>query len=345
MNSNPSTVTLVLDKYKYIGHSIFWLIYIGIAIFHYYYTGIFESVANIITVTLIDAISIYLIVIYLLPNFLLNKKKVKKFWALFTITIILNVTINFMIQNFIFESFDNCINSCILKQSYSLHHSFLFIVIAFGTKIYKHNLQFSREINNYESNKIQSELEYLKLQMNPHFLFNTLNSLYIQSKVDSKMASETIMKLSDILRYQIYECSNPKVFIKAEYDYIVNYLDLQKIRYNKLQIEVEQKGRFSGYMIYPFILISFVEDAIKFGVDNTAKNNYIKVIFEIVEKKLIFSVENSKNISNLQKNSQQESAMKNIKNRLKTLYGDDFSLKTIESEISYFVKLEIKLEL
>ncbi len=206
-------------------------------------------------------------------------------------------------------------------------------------------MHFAKEISKYKSNKIQSELDYLKLQMNPHFLFNTLNSIYIQSRVDSKKSADMIMKLSDILRYQIYECSNTKVFIKSEFEYVKNYLDLQQFRFSKLETDVEQKGRFGGYMVYPFIFISFVENAIKFGVDNSADNNYIKVIFEIVENKLHFSVENSKNISNLQKNSEQELELITIKNRLNTLYGNTFSLKTKESADIYIVKLEIKLEL
>lgn len=217
-------------------------------------------------------------------------------------------------------------------------------MIASGIKVYQYNIFSTQKIAKLETEKMQSELEHLKLQMNPHFLFNSLNNIYIQTRVNPKQAAETLLKLSDLLRYQIYECSDSKVFLKSEIEYIKNYLDIQKVRFTKLEVKIEQTGNITGLMVYPFLFIPFVENSIKHGVEASSNNNYIDIKFIIINKKLEFIIESSKINTKLQQNNKKEGSLKKIKNKLDNLYSNNYKLEIEDRENYYYVKLEINLE-
>lgn len=258
--------------------------------------------------------------------------------------VLTNFSLNFLLQYFIVKSISLNITEILVTMSYCLQHSLVFIILACGIKMFKYYILISQKVDNLENEKIQSELEYLKLQLNPHFLFNTLNNIHTLTRIKPELASDTLIKLSDLLRYQIYECSDSKVFVKSEFDYLINYLDLQKVRFENLEVIYEKDGNLSSYMVYPFIFIPFVENAVKHGVDNKRKNNIIKLFLGIDNNKLKFSIENSKISSNLQKNSKGGIGLKNVKRRLELLYPGRYSLRITENEDLYNVKLEIKLK-
>ena len=340
-----NSISFLSDKFKIFGHSIFWLIYIGLALFHMHYSTGFGGKYAIILVGLIDAVSIYFIVAFMMPRLLEKQTHYARFVMFFILVIVCNFLLNFLMQNFLFSSFDGCPHNCILKQSYSFQHSLVFIVMASGIKLFKINLDSVELISRLEKKKIQSELEYLKLQINPHFLFNTLNNIYIQSRIQPKEAGETLLKLSDLLRYQIYDCADKKVFLKSEIEFLKNYLDLHKIRFSKLSCTIEQKGNIAGLMIYPFILITFVDNAMKKSADLNTEGSFVNLNFEIVDNKIKFFVESSKNMSILQKKSiVYEDGLDKVKERMDLLYSGNHKLNIEESENKYIVKLEINLE-
>jgi LytS/YehU family sensor histidine kinase len=260
------------------------------------------------------------------------------------IAISANIIFNFILQNFIYSSLSPKLIDLFVKQAYSLELSVVFIGIAIGIKVFKINLSNLQRLRKLEQDKMSSELDFLKTQINPHFLFNTLNNIYIQTRIEPKIASDMVLKLSDLLRYQLYECNSGKVMLKSEVEYLRNYIDLQKIRIANIDIKFEQKGSFKGLMIYPFMLIPFLDNSFKHGSSLKGVDNFIHVFVDIVEKYLIFTVENSKNDTIVQNNKSSGTGLVNIKRRLELLYQNNYELKIENRENIYYVELKINLE-
>ncbi|MDD4150139.1 MAG: histidine kinase, partial [Bacteroidales bacterium] len=235
--------------------------------------------------------------------------------------------------------------TCLHRQVHSIQVSLVFIVIAIGIKIFIINQQNQFQIHKLEQAKTISELDFLKTQMNPHFLFNILNNIYIQTRIEPKKSSEMILKLSDLLRYQLYECSQDKVMLKAEVEYLRNYVELQKMRIAKVDIKFEQNGSFKGLMVYPFMFIPFLENAFKHGISSKNVDNFIHIFVEIVEKYVIFAVKNSKNDTKPSLGKKQGGiGLINIERRLELLYKDNYELTVEDREEYYYVKLKIELK-
>ncbi len=195
-----------------------------------------------------------------------------------------------------------------------------------------------------EKEKIRTELSYLKQQINPHFLFNSLNSIYSLTISKSKTATDAILKLSSILRYILYESGNTLVNLKDELSIINDYIELQKLRLNKkVTILFNIVGDPEYYKIEPFMLMPLVENAFKFGVDNVTKS-FIEINIAILHKKLEFNIKNKKVLS--QDNEKQDSGIgiKNVKRRLDLLYPDDYNFKIENSKDIFSVLLEINLK-
>ncbi len=296
-------------------------------------------------IAVIDVISVYFILYYLMPRFMERNQQLWKFAIYLSLTILTNLCWNFVLQNFIladgvisfFDSFE--------KQAYNIQLSMVFIFVAIGIKSFKFNIRDADEINRLEKAKIRSDLDFLKNQINPHFLFNVLNNVYIQTRIEPKKSGEMILKLSDLLRYQLYECSQDEVLLKAEVDYLSNYIELQRMRLAKIDLKFEQKGSFRGLMIYPFMFIPFLENAFKHGVSSQGKDNFIHVFVEIVEKYVIFVVKNSKIGTSATRGIKQGGiGLKNIERRLELLYKDNYELEIENEEDYYNVKLKINLK-
>lgn len=195
-----------------------------------------------------------------------------------------------------------------------------------------------------EKEKIRTELSYLKQQINPHFLFNSLNSIYSLTINKSKTATDAILKLSSILRYILYESENTLVNLKDELKIINDYIELQKLRLNKsIPISFNIIGKPESYKIEPFILMPLVENAYKFGVDNVTKS-FIDINIVIMHKKLEFSIKNKKVLCHDNEKQVSGIGIRNVKRRLDLLYPNEYSFKIEESDDIFSVLLEIKLK-
>ncbi|MDD4216718.1 MAG: histidine kinase [Bacteroidales bacterium] len=326
-------------------HLMFWLAYILFSGIVFYFGNSLTDDHSYFSALIIDFVSIYVILLVLIPKFVQKKYQLTKFFVLLILLILLNLTINFFLQNFIFANGELAFDTCLHRQIHSIQVSLVFIVIAIGIKIFMINQQNQLQMHKLEQAKTVSELDFLKTQMNPHFLFNILNNIYIQTRIDPKKSSEMILKLSDLLRYQLYECSQDKVMLKAEVEYLRNYVDLQKMRIAKIDIKFEQNGSFKGLMIYPFMFIPFLENAFKHGVSSKNVDNFIHIYAEIVEKYVIFAVKNSKNDTRpITEIKQGGIGLINIKRRLELLYKDNHELIIEDRDTYYYVKLKIELK-
>lgn len=195
--------------------------------------------------------------------------------------------------------------------------------------------------SNLENEKLISELAFLKSQINPHFLFNSLNNIYSLAYQKSEKTPEAILKLSEIMRYMLYESNENKVALSDEIRYLENYIELQKLRFkDKAYIKFELDGDIQNQKITPLVLISFVENAFKHGVA-TEKENPITIVLNVVSNKLFFQVLNKK--SNHNKDETGGIGLQNVKRRLDLLYKGQYRFHIEDNENIYNCELYLDL--
>ena len=187
-----------------------------------------------------------------------------------------------------------------------------------------------------ESEKLTAELSFLKMQINPHFLFNTLNNIYSLSLKKSDNTPDSILKLSDMMRYMLYEKEDAEyhVPLNKEIKYLENFIALQKLRYSgEMHMSFEIKGDTANQKICPLILVPFVENAFKHGVLNDAANPLSIQLTAAADNKLIFEIRNK--INNNNKDLNGGIGLVNVKKRLELLYPGRHQLETTETKTHY----------
>lgn len=207
----------------------------------------------------------------------------------------------------------------------------------------RRNIRIQRE--NSEKEKLQRELElnYLKEQVNPHFLFNSLNSIYALSRQQSSETPEVVMQLSELMRYQLESAKKDFVSLKEELEFIENYLLLEEKRLSKrCTIEFLIEGESSNYKIAPMLLIPFVENAIKHGAQATNEQSKIDVIVALKNTRLHVHVVNSKHTT-VAKSTRTGMGLENVKRRLNLLYSNAHILEINDMEKEYHVNLTIDI--
>ena len=195
-----------------------------------------------------------------------------------------------------------------------------------------------------ENEKLMAELRFLKAQINPHFLFNTLNNLYALAFTNSPNTTEVIAKLSQMMRYMLYDSNYPKVPLAKEIEYIENYISLEKLRLNQqIPINFEVKGDTQQATIVPLILITFLENAFKHGVNGNNPASWVKVVLLIEGNTCIYTVANS-TLSGLN-NSYEKSGigLQNLRRRLELSYPNGHDLTVENIDASHRVQLKLNL--
>ncbi|WP_299117435.1 histidine kinase [uncultured Winogradskyella sp.] len=194
-----------------------------------------------------------------------------------------------------------------------------------------------------ENNKKEIELQFLRTQLNPHFLFNSLNSIYSLVRSKSDDAQEAVITLSELMRYMLYEVGEAKVPLEIEINYIKHYIALQRLRLkNSEDVKLNIHGDTKHLKIHPLVLISFIENAFKYGTDYQG-NTRISILIQIDEDLLRFKVEN---IIGFHKKDETNSGVGliNIENQLNYLYNGNHQLITKTEDGYYKVDLSLKLE-
>jgi two-component system, LytTR family, sensor kinase len=176
------------------------------------------------------------------------------------------------------------------------------------------------------------KLRYLRAQLNPHFLFNTLNSIYSLCLQKSDRAPEMVVKLADIMRYLIYECNEEKIPLDKEIDFIRNYIEIEKIRY-KADTRFTVEGVTTGIMIEPFLFISFIENGFKHALDNSFAEPFIYINLRIEEGQIVLNVINSTNTDlGTQAKRINGKGISHSRSLLELLYPDAYALDIIQTE-------------
>ena len=195
---------------------------------------------------------------------------------------------------------------------------------------------------------IQSELRFLKSQINPHFLFNTLNNLYALTLKKSDQAPEIVLKLSEIMRYMLYECNERRVLLTKEIQYIHNYLDLERLRQPKeADIRFTTAGSISEQMVAPLLFVPFLENSFKHGLNHHIQGGgFVRLHLHVQGEDLEFRIENSKAMESVPRQNHPRSGgigLANVQQRLDLLYPENHTLTVSDEPNCYAVTLHLKM--
>lgn len=217
----------------------------------------------------------------------------------------------------------------------------MLIVASAAVKLFQQWISDTQLIFDLKLAKTNAELEQLKNQINPHFLFNMLNNANVLIEDDPKKASQVLMKLSDLLRYQLYDSSRDNVLLTAEIHFLEDFLNLEKVRRDSFNFLISKEGELSGVQVPPLLFISFVENAVKHNNDST-KSSYVNLFFDVRHSELFFKCINSKPAVKAV-NKPGGLGLDNIKRRLELLFPSSHELKIEDSTETYCATLTLKL--
>lgn len=328
------------------GHVLFWLL---VFLFLLLLNEGQWSFQLTFTVELINVlfflIIVYFNLLYLIPNYLTDKKFIL-YGALLVVFALLLAPIKIVILYFVFSAYPEAQAALIYDQVYFfLSH---FVVAGSSTifKIISDWARHQREKKELQTRSMQTELQFLKSQINPHFLFNTLNNLYALTLKKSDKAPEIVIKLSEMMRYMLYDCNEKRVFLEKELKYIENYLDLEKLRQGKkVDIQFTLDGEVNKQKIAPLLFIPFLENSFKHGLSNVLTHGYVHILVKIEGDKLMFRIENSKpeRIASSEFKQVGGIGLVNLKRRLYLQYPDQHELTISETPTHYTATLHITL--
>ncbi|NLR78255.1 histidine kinase [Chitinophaga eiseniae] len=217
----------------------------------------------------------------------------------------------------------------------------LLLAASASIKLFQKGMMDKQLIYELEQSKTYAELEQLKNQINPHFLFNMLNNANVLTKKDPEKASQVLMKLSDLLRYQLYDSARDRVLLTSDIRFLEDFLNLEKVRRDSFDFLISKEGDLSGVQIPPLLFISFVENAVKHNNDAT-RSSYVNLYFDVRNDELFFKCINSKPMLKSVNNTG-GLGLTNVKRRLELLFPATHRLNIEDDSERYCVTLTIKL--
>ena len=227
---------------------------------------------------------------------------------------------------------------------YLIHCVIAFLMVGFNiaVKLFFKSFRDEEMLKELEHQRLQSELQYLKYQINPHFFMNTLNNIHALVDIDTGKAKSTIVELSKLMRYVLYEASNKTILLLREVQFLENYVTLMSLRYpEKVSIEKNFPLEVPEVQIPPLLFISFVENAFKHGV-SYRKESFVHVVMQLEEgNRLAFRCTNSTGTSSDEQHH--GIGLENIRKRLRLLFGNDYTLSITEEDDKFDVLLIIPL--
>ncbi len=332
-------------------HVVFWLGYFSINVIRwgsYFNDYIYSLKSNLVEFPL-HIIIVYVNIYYLIPKFVVKKKiGTYIFTLLFSLGIVyvLRTGLNYLLvtKNIWPEAYG-------VQKAFSFNHITAVVigelyVIALVTAI-KLTFDWVHERNRSEQlqkMQLKTELSFLKSQIQPHFFFNTLNNLYALTLEKSDKASNVVLKLSEMMRYILYDAQESRINLTDEINYIQGYIELEQLRHGShIVSNIEIAGNIDFIKIPPLLLLPFIENCFKHGKKNN-DNLKVYINFENLNNtNLYFKVLNTFEDST-QPETKHGIGIENVKRRLELLYGNKFELQTKINEREYIVELKIPLQ-
>ncbi len=333
-------------KYRVL-HVLFWILKLQLLVHelqsHKKTTSVLIYYDALIAV-FFQALCVYLTIYLLVPRFFTRKK-----YLLFTVTllsvILATAWADVWLQGHYMKWFFNPDHHPRYLISFIGHSIDSLIISLVFTLIVLIQYYYRREQKNklLEKEKLETELNFLKAQVNPHFLFNALNSIYVLMEDDKQLAKSTLLKFSALLRYQLYDCSVELTTVEDEINFIRDYVDIEKIRNtNNLDVKLVLPAAVPYKLIAPLLLITFVENAFKHVSHFTGQTNSIRIEIVVSGNFLSLQVKNSyqEDISPVPESG---IGLKNVKRRLELLYPSQHNLRVTQANNFFNVNLILTL--
>ena len=343
----------ILHKGKFI--PVHFLLWVGVWFFFVYFFSYNSNNANYVTwfssfLLPITMITTYFVIYYLIPGYLLTKRYfLFILYGFYTLVLSTYLILIAIFGSFVFLSNMEFHRMPPMSRNFVFVLILVYLVVGIFSFINLLHRNFQTISKNKElENKIletqlqikEQELNYLKKQIHPHFLFNTLNTIYGLALKQSKNTPDVILKLSNLLDYILYQINQPKVHLKEEISHVKEYLELEKIRFqDTLKVSFISDDIPNSVKVAPMLLIPFVENAFKHGaILDGFLHVYITITFD--KNSLNFTIKNS--VKTLEKMVVNEGiGLKNIQKRLDILYPDSYDLQLQHNENWYEVNLTI----
>lgn len=332
-------------------HTLFWLLLLTLLIlFEGFPQGILFTFSNELINVFFYGLIVYFNLFYLIPNYL-TQKKFLTYCALLILSAVIITPLKVILLYFKWANFPQLQAELINHQNWQFLITFFIAGSSTILKIVTDWARHLKEKQELQTQTMQSELRFLKSQINPHFLFNTLNNLYALTLKKSDKAPEIVIKLSEMMRYMLYECNEKRVLLSKEVNYIKNYLDLERLRQGKnVEITFNTKGEVSDQKIAPLMFIPFLENSFKHGLNNHISTGFVNITMEIEDKKIHFFIENSKPDAPPPQDYRRSNVrsggigLVNVHRRLNLLYPNHYDLKIDDNPNSYAVTLHLELD-
>lgn len=274
---------------------------------------------------------------FLVPTLVYTKKYVRYALSLISVLVALSL-LEYILLLFLDQTIRFRIGSFLMFNLFP----YLFIV-ASGTayRVVRDKTSGEKRIKDREAEHLKSELSFLRSQVSPHFMFNVINNIVSLARKKSDEVEPSLIKLSSLMRYFLYESNNDKVPLEKEVEYLRSYIDLQQQRFGKnVKVQWQSKQIDFGYEIEPMLLIPFVENAFKHGI---VQNGIIDISLNAQNGVLKFKVMNHCQSLNVNKDHTSGIGLANVERRLRLLYPFTHSLLICRQEESFTISLEIKL--
>jgi two-component system, LytTR family, sensor kinase len=329
-------------------HSLFWIVIylLWVAVFQSYSFALTRTMTVEFCYLIFITADYYAVNYFIVPGFLMRRR-----YILFISTTLLVIAISAWLRTLIAiqmnrHFFDTALTTD-FKTLYinSLINISLWVLLITLGNMLADRMQTHRQLEILEKERIRNELDYLKAQINPHALFNSLNTIYGHIDKSNQVARNILLKFSELLRYQLYDCGAEKVKLGDEMTYINNYIAFQRVRKDeKLTVSFKTGSIDSQLEIAPLLLVVLVENAFKFVSSYTGRENKICIEIKTENKILHSSFKNTKDPA--QSSSAKNSngiGVANLKRRLELLYKSQYELTSNDEDDVYETFLKIKL--
>lgn len=335
-----------LFTYK-IDHFLFWLLTVG---FHAYthsglitQAGFGQFALELVVRNGLLAVVIYSNLLIAIP-ILNSQQRIGKALVTILVTVMLYIILKNLHDVYLYgHVMDNPARQGFFHNTF-YNFSIVLFYLAFASTLYLSKQWYIQKelIRKIELEKLNTELEYLKAQINPHFLFNSLNTVFFQIDKQNTSARETLSKFSDMLRYQLYECNGKEIAVEKEIRYLKNYVALQRLRKDEhYDIRFSCTEGLKNFTLPPLLLLPFIENAFKHVSHFSDKKNIIDIDIsktgDFFQLK-IFNTKDSRQVS-----THSGIGLKNVQRRLELLYTERYKLNIIDHPESFNVQLNLKV--
>ncbi|HEX5023684.1 MAG TPA: histidine kinase [Agriterribacter sp.] len=330
-------------------HAAYWLMITAFFIYEKKYMIVKSGLPSFVACISVR-IALLIIVAYVNLHFLLPKYLIKGRYLKYFVLVFLSIA-GYMLMQSLFDIFLYGYILGPMRQSYlwqTVSYNFLstiwYIGIMVALKLSIDWYEQKRLLQKTAVEKLQAEVNYLRSQVNPHFLFNILNNLYSLTLKKSEKAPDVVLKLSEMMEYMLYDSDDKYVLLEKEIQYLENYFELEKLRYgDHTDIQLKKSGDISTLSIAPLLLLPLVENAFKHGVSRSASKAWLHCNIQVAAPDLHVTVENSKQAADSSNSNKGGIGLTNLKQRLELLYPGNHSLEIQDNPGSFHVSLHIHL--